>query len=402
MVLSRPDLSSEVLLKNRSDLRLCCAICAGDPDIARQLAESRKGHIDWMALIEVAKNHRLEMLLYRAVNSGLAEFAGSSALEALRSLYADNLARGRALTAGLLRLLEQLATEQVPAIPFKGPVLAAQLFGDIALRIYGDLDLLIRECDAATVTRIMADQGYRASAMSLGWERSFVRANGDSVDVHWSIAEKIHQFPLTADELWARRATTTLAGTPVPTLCPQDMLLTICFNGLTEDWQRCDRIADVAALMRANGAIDWPEFLDLCRRRGCERLVLVGLHLAKELFLVKLPQCVELRLQSHHKAIAKAGYAIDEFIDFVITSTQRRQGFDFWRHTFRMRERQWERIPYYQSFAYSLFKPKDDDGPWQRTSREVLYRVLRLPLLGVKQGLRFLGRANLKETDNRP
>jgi hypothetical protein len=192
MVLSRPDLSSEVLLKNRSDLRLCCAICAGDPDIARQLAESRKGHIDWMALIEVAKNHRLEMLLYRAVNSGLAEFAGSSALEALRSLYADNLAR------------------------FKGPVLAAQLFGDIALRIYGDLDLLIRECDAATVTRIMADQGYRASAMSLGWERSFVRANGDSVDVHWSIAEKIHQFPLTADELWARRATTTLAGVPRP------------------------------------------------------------------------------------------------------------------------------------------------------------------------------------------
>ena len=102
---SRPDLSSEILLKNRSDLRFCCAICAADPDIARQFVESRKGTIDWMALIELAKNYRLEMVLYRAVNSRFIEFVSSSALEALHKLYADNRARGLALTATLLHLL---------------------------------------------------------------------------------------------------------------------------------------------------------------------------------------------------------------------------------------------------------------------------------------------------------
>ena len=107
-------------------------------------------------------------------------------------------------------------------------------------------------------------------------------------------------------------------------------------------------------------------------------------------------------MRSHCKALGSAGYAIDDFIDFMITSTQRREGIEYWRHAIRMRERQWERIPYYQSLAYSLFKPKDDDAPWQRTSRQVLYQFLRLPLLGVKHGLRALGHANLKETDNRP
>jgi hypothetical protein len=397
-----PDLSSEFPLRSRSDLlRFCCAICAGDEDTALRLAESRKDRVDWMALIQVAKNHRLEMLLYRAVNSRFAEFVSSSALETLRSLYADNLTRCRDMTSGLLRLLDRLAAEQIPAMPFKGPALGAQLYGDIALRIYRDLDLLIRECDVAKVTAIMRDLGYCGEvAMSLSWERSFVHDSGASVDVHWTLMEKIHQFPLTPDELWSRRTTISLAGALVPTLCAEDALLAICFNGFSEDWQRCDRIADVAVLMREGRGIDWPVFLDMCRRRGCERLILVGLHLAKELFLVKLPQGVELRLQSHHKALGRTGYAIDDFMHFMVTSTDRRAGSDYWRHVFRMRERLWERIPYYQSFAYSLFKPKDHDAPWQRTSRQLLYRVLRLPLLGVKQGLRALGHANLKETDN--
>ena len=402
MVPSRLDLSSEVLPRRRSDLRLCCAMCAADPGTARQLLESREESVDWLALIEAAKSYRLEMLLHRAVDAHFADFVSPPARQALRSLYADNLARGQAMTAELLHLLGRLASAQIPAIAFKGPVLGAQLFGDLGLRIYGDLDLLVRERDIAQVTTIMVDLGYQQGAMSLGWERSFMRAGGAGVDVHWSISDKLHQFPLNADELWARRTTTAFGATRVPALCAEDTLLMVCFNGLTEDWQRCDRIADIAELMRDSSAIEWPKFLDMCRRRGCERLVLVGLHLAKELFLVKLPNVVELRLASHRKALGRAGYTIDDFIDFMVTSTQRRSGLDYWRHVIRMRERLWQKIPYFQSFAYSVFKPKDDDAPWQRTTRQVLYRVLRLPLLGVKHGLRVVGHASLKQTDNRP
>lgn len=402
MVPSRPDLSSEAVLRDRCDLlRLCCAVCGADEGQARQALESRRGHIDWPALIEVAKEHRLEMQLYRAMDSRYAEFASPSALETLRNRYADNLARCRGMTAELLRMMGRLASEQIPAIAYKGPVLGVQLYGDVALRTYADLDVLIRECDIAAVTRALLALGYQAD-LRLSWEMSFVRPTGESVDVHWSIAEEIHQFPLATDELLARHAIVNVDGTPVSTLGAEDTLLMVCFNGLTEDWQRCDRIADVAQILRDSSAIDWPAFLALCRRRGCERLVLLALHLAKELFLVKLPEDVERRLRVHRKAIRKAGYTVDDFLRFVITSTDRRQGFDGFRHLLQMRETQSAKVPYYQSLAYSLFKPKDDDAPWQRTSRLVLYTVLRLPLLGVKHGLRALGHTNLRQTEHRP
>jgi hypothetical protein len=401
VVPSRADLVSEPELRDRSDLlRFCCALCAADGDTARRLVDSRKDSIDWPVLIEVAREYRLEMLLYRAVTSHLTGFVSPAAIAVLHSRYADNQARSLKMTTELRHILDRLASEQIPAIAFKGPVFGAQLYGDVALRIYKDLDVLVRQDDVARVTRMMLDEGYRAG-MDLSWEISFEREPGSSVDLHWSIAETMHQFPLTADELWARRSTVVLGGAAVPALCAEDTLLTICFNGLTEDWQRFDRIADVAEFMRASAAVDWPKFLDMCRRHGCELLVLLGLHLAKELFLVKFPQPVEVRLRSHRKAIARAGYEIDDFMIFAITSTDRRRGFDSLRFLFRMRERQRERFPYYQAIAYGLFKPKDDDAPWLRTIRRVLYAVLRLPLLGVKHGLIAIGQTNLDEP-NRP
>ena len=398
MVLSRSEPSPDVLPRHRADLLFCCAICTRDANLVRQAVQSREEPIDWPGLIQIARSNRLEMLLFRAANSCAADWVDPSALELLRQLYADNVARCQARTDELLRLLDRFAREAIPALAFKGPVLGAQFYGDPALRIYADLDVLVRECDIAKVSALMLELDYIETGMDLNWERSFVREGGESVDVHWAIADRVHQFPLSADELWARRAIIPFAGTSLATLCAEDALLAICFNGLTEDWQRCDRIADVAELMRNSGAIDWVEFLGMCRRRGCERVVLAGLHLAKELFLVNLPEPVDARLRAHRRAFNKLGYAIDDFVDFVITSTDRRAGSDYWRHVIGMRERRWEKVPYYQSLAYSWFRSKDDDAPWQRTSRLLIYRMLRLPMLGIKHGLRWLGHASFRET----
>jgi hypothetical protein len=402
MASSRPHLSTAALPESRRELlRLCCAMCAADAEHLRQLVEARGERVDWVALIDVARSHRLEMLLHRAVDSLPDESVDAAAREVLRQRHADNQARCKRLSAELVRLMDRLASEQIPALAYKGPVLGAQLYGDVAARTYSDLDLLIGERDADAAVRALLDMGYKAG-LRLHWEMSLDLPSGESVDLHWSLAEEIHQFPRTTDEMLARRNNVDLAGHAVPTLCAEDTLLAVCFNGFTEDWQRCDRVADVAEILRQGGAIDWPGLLDLCARRGCERIVLLALHLAKELFLAKLPECAELRLQAHRKAIARAGYAPDDFLDFVIASTDRRQGSAVWRYHLRMRESHWGRIPYYQSIAYGLFKPKADDAPWLRTSRQVLYQTLRLPLLGIKHALKALGHAGLRETGHRP
>jgi hypothetical protein len=283
--------------------------------------------------------------------------------------------------------------EQISAIPFKGPVFSAQLYGNVVQRRCGDLDVLIRGSDVSRCAELMRGQGY-IPQLRLAWEWSFQRGRFENVDVHWSVMDEVHQFPLTPDQLWERHATVRLCGQTVPVLCNEDALLALSFNGLKEGWKRFDRLRDIAALMRKNNEIDWRSFLAACRRWGCERIVLVGMFLANELFLAELPDDLHAPRRSHRKAMRAAGWVRDQImIDPVGTSL----GIDDWTYFPRLRERLWEKIPYCQIVAYSIFKAGQDEPKWQQTLRRGLYRSLRLPLIAIKRGLLALGHPGIKD-----
>ncbi len=387
---------------NRTELlRFCCTLCAADADPARVLFELQRNAVDWPALVDVANEFRLGPLLHRRLTPPARDLVPPSAAAALRALYETNRIKSLAMSAELARVLGGLASANIDVVAYKGPVFAAQLYGDVGVRTFSDLDVLIHERDVARATQAMLDAGYRAGRQ-LAWEGSFERAASASFDVHWSIAERTHQFPKTPDELLARRVTVDVAGVPMPAPCAEDVLLVTCFNGLTEDWQRLDRVADVAAVVRRHtAAIDWPALLALCRRAGCERIVLTGLTLARDVFQAELPACVERRLDWHRTSIARAGHEVDNYLRFAVESTDRRAGLDAFRFQLRMRERWRERLPYCQSMAYEMFRPKADDAPWKRAMRQSSYAVLRLPLVGVRRALIAMGHASLKEPPSR-
>jgi len=64
------------------------------------------------------------------------------------------------MTQHLLKVLDLLTGSGVEAIPFKGPVLAVQAYGDLLMRSFVDLDILIHAKDLSRVSKILIDQGY--------------------------------------------------------------------------------------------------------------------------------------------------------------------------------------------------------------------------------------------------
>ena len=62
-------------------------------------------------------------------------------------MCATNLRRGLWFASELLRITHHLAKKEIRAIPYKGPVLAQSAYGDLALRHFSDLDLLISPRD---------------------------------------------------------------------------------------------------------------------------------------------------------------------------------------------------------------------------------------------------------------
>lgn len=374
----------------QSDLLLCCVICSASVDDVRHILESNAKRIQWPNLLEQARKHRLDVPLYLALRSQSTELVPSSILAQLHDWYIENSGLIQELTRELLSLLAVFQREQIPAIPFKGPIQSAQLYGDVTHRRCGDLDVLIRHSDVPRCMELMQAQGYR-SELRLDWQWAFRRSRFEEVDLHWSVTNKIHQFPLTPQQLWDRRETVTVAGTTVPVLCTEDVLLTLCFNNMKDDWARCDRLRDVAALMRGSKQIDWGGFLAKCRLWGCERIVMVTMYLASELFLTDLPVDAPAGSRSHRNAMRTAAWVRDG-----VVNAGRSLVLDNWMYS-RLRERLWERLPYYQAIAYSTFKPKNDEPEWRQTMRRGLYRSVRLPLIAVKKGLAALGHSGINK-----
>ena len=84
-------------------------------------------------------------------------------LDQLRDDFNDNSRRNLFLTRELLNLLTLFETHQIPAIPFKGPVLAASVYGNLALRQFSDLDLIIHKQHVAKARELLVSAGIPAA-----------------------------------------------------------------------------------------------------------------------------------------------------------------------------------------------------------------------------------------------
>src|SRR5579863_1792532 len=135
---------------------------------AKAAAEMRvfaEGVDDWGSLLMLAIEHRVAPALYRR----LPELAGAIPLaiqERLRNEYNANTLRNFANAAELIRVLKEFDARSISAMPFKGVVLAASVYGDLAARAAGDIDVLIHYRDLAAAKAILQDRGFELTTPS--------------------------------------------------------------------------------------------------------------------------------------------------------------------------------------------------------------------------------------------
>lgn len=289
------------------DLLLSCA--SGHPDIARteRIKTLMRGEIDWAYVLRAALDHRVMPLLYRSLNTARPENVPQAVSMQLQAHYYANAAHNLLLAQELVKILGLLDAHEIIAIPYKGPVLATSIYGDLAIRQFGDLDILIQKRDALKAKKLLMAEGYRLWHPHLDAllpalyriRKVFELQSGDGqllVELHWSVAEWPVRFPLNEREIWERVASSTLVGTPVRSFAPEDLLLILCVHGSKHLWSRLGWICDIAELLRTHPGLAWESLLARAERLGGLRMLLLGLSLAHELLGAQLNEAVLDRL----------------------------------------------------------------------------------------------------------
>jgi hypothetical protein len=115
------------------------------------------------------------------------------------------------------------------------------------------------------------------------------------VDLHWAITERFFSFPLDPERLWERRSRVSLGGSDVWTFSPEDSLLVLCVHGSKDTWERLKHVCDVAEFVHAHRDMDWGRAVKRAGSLGSERMLFLGLLLAKDLLETPLPEEVSRR-----------------------------------------------------------------------------------------------------------
>jgi hypothetical protein len=266
-----------------------------------------KGEVDWEYLLRMAHRHRLTPLLYWQLNTICPEVVPESHLSSLRAKFYRNTARNLNLTKELCKVLELFEVHGIPAIPYKGPALAASIYGSLALRQFSDLDILIRRKDVAKASEILELRGYKKEyQLTAAQEAAFLKIECEHVftdnqrrvylDLHWDFVRSYFSLKLDLDGFWERLERIPLGSIEVLSFAPEDLLLILCVNASKEFWERLVQICDIAELIRAYPNLNWDAVIRRAARMGTGRMLYLSLLLAHDLFGSVVPEEVTTKI----------------------------------------------------------------------------------------------------------
>ena len=217
----------------------------------------------------------------------------------LRSLYYAHTTRNVRLgREELPALLAECRRRDIPVIPFKGPALGALVYPHLSLRSFTDLDLLVPEDTVDRVDDLLTGRGYQRTA-DYHFECGYSATIGGipfEVDVHWELADSVHPLRIDHEALWRRARPVSMEGVSTRTFAPEDLIVVLSIHGSKHGWARLKWLCDVQQTLQTYEDITWPRVFTRARSMGAERMVLLGLALAKRLLGTALPDSVDRRL----------------------------------------------------------------------------------------------------------
>lgn len=277
-----------------------------EPIVERQLIELLRGPVDWEQLW--AQGHLHEVLpLLTATLRRLARHAPApdAWLARAQRRYYATMMRNTALADQLVQVVAAFKRAGVAALPVKGVTLAETLYGSLALRPLGDLDVLVRPSDLPAARAALSALGFFQAAEP-GYENAhhpyhdppyYVKAQSGMIclELHWGLWAN-HFFQLETDDLWRRAVVARIHGADLSILSPEDTLLHLAIHR-SRSALRLRFVCDVAELLRCHAAtLDWEYLLAQTQAAGARTTMWYTLALAHELLDAPLPEGVLARL----------------------------------------------------------------------------------------------------------
>ncbi len=139
---------------------LVCTRVWQEVDVSRLGHILSQGDIDWDYVVVAARRQGVLPLVAQALRKHGAGQIPESKMKRFDELFRSNAVQALRLTAALAGLLKQFESEGIAAVSFKGPLLGQELYGDVTLRQFDDLDIIVTPQDLFRAITLFEHHGF--------------------------------------------------------------------------------------------------------------------------------------------------------------------------------------------------------------------------------------------------
>lgn len=291
-------------LKKKWLLSFFCA----HTDVSRIVNFEQLSDSAWEEIAQLSACYMIAPLLYKRLQLlSINSMVPASVIQKLKGLYLVNRANNVRLYHDFAQILKILQNQDITIILLKGAHLAEIVYGNIALRTMGDLDLLIRKADLPKAAEKLLQMGYSWSKpiecmpnIEISCNQSqhllpLIKPNGTTIELHWTIENPNPAFRIDVNGLWERARPVSIAGVEAMVLSPEDLLLHLCLH-TSYHHAFCFGLrpfCDISATIHHyQNEIDWKQIELRAHEWGVSTYVHITLWLTRELLGVTVPEAL--------------------------------------------------------------------------------------------------------------
>lgn len=344
--------------------------------------------IPWNKLLGLAENHGVSPLLYRALIPFPKSIPDDVSVR-LASRHQTNIHKAMMLSRELICILEILAEKGIEVMPYKGPTLAELVYGDIALRQTGDIDLIVRAEDVGPTREALRSLNYsphvvlpakqEKAYLQSSYEYGFdAPAGRNLLEIQWALQPRFYAVDLNVSDLFQRAITASVSGHAARTLSFEDLFIVLSLHAAKHVWGKLIWLCDLTRIMSMEN-LDWTQIGASAKRFRIRRILTLNLLLANRILGVSVPPAAE-------KVVLEAGAEdlVEKIQATVFSSTPfDTESSDYFRLMLQLRESVIDRLRFVWRLALT-------PGPAEWASIRLpdglfpFYRVVRLSRLASK------------------
>lgn len=273
----------------------CFMVASLNGDISEMksaLDQEKIQFMQWDLFLQLVEQHRVDQPVYKILNPLFKTIVPAIVLDRLQQNCRENAVRAVLKTEELLRLVKCMEKAGVSVAALKGQALAFRLYGQIAERPTGDIDLLVYPEALDNAVNVLQQAGYievhKEPDVSNIYHRLYIqqahhmnfwhKQRKVSVELHWKLGHSGLDIPLVKMGELERL---TVFNAEIPVLKLEVEFLFLVLHGVGHQWSRLRWLYDIIQIMKlGHNEFDWHYVEALTDSLGIRSIVHQTLFLA--------------------------------------------------------------------------------------------------------------------------